>query len=139
MGYLGGSVPAEYSKVFEVVKNARDAAIKFVVENVARGRAIHGWEVDAAARGVIRKAGYGKQFVHRTGHSVGQQVHGNGANMDGLETRDNRRIVPHTCFSIEPGIYSPKFGVRSEIDVYVGESEARVTGALQDKIIPILP
>lgn len=87
---------------------------------------------------MIRKAGYGKFFTHRTGHSIGQDVHGNGANMDGLETRDDRRIVPHTCFSIEPGIYLPEFGVRSEVNVYVGDGEASVTGPMQEEIIPIL-
>jgi Xaa-Pro aminopeptidase len=94
--------------------------------------------VDRVARETIRKAGYGKYFVHRTGHSIGQEVHGNGANMDGLETRDDRKIVPYTCFSIEPGIYLPEFGVRSEVNVYVGEKEARVTGAIQEEILPLL-
>ena len=138
VGYLGSSVPAEYAKIFNIVKQARDAAIRLVVESVAKGRSLRGWEVDRAAREVIRKAGYGKYFVHRTGHSIGQQIHGNGANMDGLETRDDRRIVPHTCFSIEPGIYLPKFGIRSEVNVYVGERDARVTGAIQQEIIPML-
>ena len=91
---------------------------------MAKGRAIHGWEVDRVAREMIRKAGYAKYFVHRTGHSIGQEVHGNGANMDGLETRDDRKIVPHTCFSIEPGIYLPEFGIRSEVNVYVGETRS---------------
>jgi Xaa-Pro dipeptidase len=95
-------------------------------------------EVDKVARKTIEKAGYGKYFVHRTGHSIGQEVHGNGANMDGLETRDDRKIVPHTCFSIEPGIYLPEFGIRSEVNVYVDEKEARVTGAVQEEILPLL-
>jgi Xaa-Pro dipeptidase len=94
--------------------------------------------VDHAAREVIRKAGYAKYFVHRTGHSIGQDVHGNGANMDNLETRDDRKIVPRTCFSIEPGIYMPEFGIRSEVNVYVSEREARVTGAIQEEILPLL-
>ena len=94
--------------------------------------------MDRAAREVIRKAGYAKNFVHRTGHSIGQEVHGNGANMDSLETRDDRKIVPRTCFSIEPGIYLPEFGIRSEVNVYVGEREARVTGAIQEEILPLL-
>ena len=105
MGYLGNRVPDTYAKIFRIVKQARDTAVELVKEAVAEGRAIHGWEVDRAARETIRKAGYGKYFVHRTGHSIGQEVHGNGANMDGLETRDDRKIVPHTCFSVEPGIY----------------------------------
>jgi Xaa-Pro aminopeptidase len=94
--------------------------------------------VDRAARETIRKAGYGKYFVHRTGHSIGENIHGNGANMDGLETRDDRKIIPHTCFSIEPGIYLPDFGIRSEVNVYVGEQDARVTGAIQEEILPLL-
>ena len=123
---------------FRIVREARDRAIDFVKTSVAKGRAIHGWEVDRVARETIRKAGYGKYFVHRTGHSIGQEVHGNGANMDGLETRDDRKIVPHTCFSIEPGIYLPEFGIRSEVNVYVDEHEARVTGAIQEEILPLL-
>ena len=138
MGYLGERVPDSYAKIFRIVRQARDRAAEFVIESVAKGRLIHGWEVDRVARETIRKAGYGKYFVHRTGHSIGQEVHGNGANMDGLETRDDRKIVPRTCFSIEPGIYLPEFGVRSEVNVYVGEKEARVTGAVQEEILPLL-
>ncbi|MBZ5694733.1 MAG: Xaa-Pro peptidase family protein [Acidobacteriia bacterium] len=138
MGYLGERVPDAYAKAFRIVRDARDRAIAFVRESVEKGRAIHGWEVDRVARESIRKAGYAKYFVHRTGHSIGQEVHGNGANMDGLETRDDRKIVPRTCFSIEPGIYLPKFGIRSEVNVYVGEREARVTGAIQQEILPLL-
>ncbi|MFY9531769.1 MAG: Xaa-Pro peptidase family protein [Candidatus Acidiferrales bacterium] len=137
-GYLGRKVPEKYSKIFQIVKQARDRAVSFVQESVVAGRAIHGWEVDNAAREVIRKAGYGKYFMHRTGHNIGQEVHGNGANMDGLEMKDDRKIVPRTCFSVEPGIYLPEFGIRSEVNVYVGEREARVTGAVQEEIIPIL-
>ena len=138
IGYLGERVPDTYAKIFRIVKQARDRAIGFVQESVAKGRAIHGWEVDRVARETIRKAGYAKQFVHRTGHSIGQEVHGNGANMDGLETRDDRKIAPRTCFSIEPGIYLPEFGIRSEVNVYVDEREARVTGAIQEEILPLL-
>jgi Xaa-Pro dipeptidase len=138
MGYLGDRVPDKYAKIFRIVRQARDNAVEFVKDNVAKGREIQGWQVDRVARETIRKAGYGKYFVHRTGHSIGQAVHGNGANMDGYETRDDRKIVPHTCFSIEPGIYQPEFGVRSEVDVYVGEKDARVTGAIQEEILPLL-
>jgi len=138
VGYLGERVPASYAKIFGIVKQARNRAINFVQDSVARGRTIHGWEVDGIAREAIRKAGYAKYFVHRTGHSIGQEVHGNGANMDGLETRDDRKIVPHTCFSIETGIYLPEFGIRSEVNVYVDEREARVTGAIQEEILPLL-
>ena len=137
-GYLGERVPDSYAKIFRIVRQARDGAIEFVKVSVAKGRVIRGWEVDRVAREIIRKAGYGKNFVHRTGHSIGQEVHGNGANMDGLETRDDRKVVPRTCFSIEPGIYLPEFGIRSEVDVYVNEREARVTGAIQKEILPLL-
>jgi Xaa-Pro aminopeptidase len=137
-GYLGERVPAAYTKIFRIVREARDRAVEFVGDSIARGRSIHGWEVDKAAREVIRKAGYEKNFVHRTGHSIGREVHGNGANMDGLETRDNRKVIPHTCFSIEPGIYLPEFGIRSEVNVYVGARDARVTGAIQQEILGLL-
>lgn len=138
VGYLGERVPEAYAKIFGIVRQARDRAVEFVKEAVARGHAIHGWEVDRAARETIRKAGYAKNFVHRTGHSIGREIHGNGANMDGLETRDDRKIIPRTCFSIEPGIYLPEFGIRSEVNVYVGDKEARVTGAVQTEILPLL-
>jgi Xaa-Pro dipeptidase len=137
-GYLGDRVPDAYAKIFQIVRDARDRAVELVQESVARGRTIHGWEVDRAARETIRKAGYAKYFVHRTGHSIGQEVHGNGANMDGLETRDDRKIVPRTCFSVEPGVYLPAFGIRSEVNVYVGEREANVTGAVQQEILALL-
>ncbi|HXX44892.1 MAG TPA: M24 family metallopeptidase [Candidatus Acidoferrales bacterium] len=138
VGYLGNRVPDAYAKIFRIVRDARDRAVEVVSDSVTRGRPIHGWEVDNAAREVIRKAGYAKYFVHRTGHSIGQEVHGNGANMDGLETRDDRKIIPHTCFSIEPGIYLAEFGIRSEVNVYVGERDARVTGGIQQEILPLL-
>ena len=138
MGYLGNRVPDTYAKIFRIVRQARDNAVELVKEAVAEGSSIHGWEVDHAARETIRKAGYAKSFVHRTGHSIGENIHGNGANMDSLETRDDRKIIPHTCFSIEPGIYLPDFGIRSEVNVYVGEREARVTGAIQEEILPLL-
>ncbi len=138
MGYLGAKVPEKYAKVFAVVRQARDAAVNFVRESIAAGRTIEGWQVDRAARDVIRKAGYGKYFVHRTGHNIGQDVHGAGANMDDLESHDVRRIIPRTCFSVEPGIYTPEFGVRTEVNVYVGEKEAGVTGAVQSEILPLL-
>jgi Xaa-Pro aminopeptidase len=138
MGYLGAKVPEKYTKVFAIVREARDRAISVVRQAVAAGRTIKGWQVDQAAREVVRKAGFAKFFVHRTGHSIGQEVHGNGANMDDLETHDVRRILPQTCFSIEPGIYLPEFGVRSEVNVYVDDAEARVTGPVQTGILPLL-
>jgi Xaa-Pro aminopeptidase len=138
VGYLGAKVPDKYAKIFSIVRDARDAAVHFVQKNVNSGRTIEGWQVDDAARAVIRKAGFAKYFVHRTGHNIGQEVHGAGANMDGLETRDIRRIIPHTCFSIEPGIYLPEFGVRSEVNVYVGQDAAEVTGNTQSEILKLL-
>lgn len=137
-GFLGDRIPEKCSKVFSAVRGARDAAVQFVKENIAAGRSIEGWQVDGAAREVIRKAGFAKDFVHRTGHNIGQEVHGAGANMDGLETRDIRRIIPHTCFSVEPGIYLPQFGIRSEVNVYVSESNAEVTGPEQTEILKLL-
>jgi len=138
VGYLGSRVPDSYAKIFRIVKNARNAAVELVKSAIANGKPIHGWEVDRAARDTIRKAGYAKYFVHRTGHSIGEETHGNGANMDSLETRDDRKIAPHTCFSVEPGIYLPEFGVRSEVNVHVSDHEARVTGAIQEEILPLL-
>ena len=120
------------------MKQARDAAVHLVLEAVKAGRTVRGWEVDRAARDVIRKAGYAKFFIHRTGHNIGQEVHGIGANMDSLETHDDRAIIPHTCFSVEPGIYLPEFGIRSEVNVYVADRQARVTGAVQEEVIPLL-
>jgi Xaa-Pro dipeptidase len=137
-GFLGAKVPDEYAKVFGVVREARDKAVELIRSSVAKGKALQGWQVDNAARGVINDAGYGKYFFHRTGHSIGENVHGNGVNMDGLETRDTRHLIPRTCTSIEPGIYLPKFGIRSEVNVYIGEREARVTGAVQQEILPLL-
>jgi Xaa-Pro aminopeptidase len=138
VGYLGAEVPNTYARVFAHVREARDQAIAFVRNELARGHAIKGWQVDRIARDVISKAGYGKYFVHRTGHSIGQEVHGNGANMDSLETHDSRTILPRTCFSIEPGIYLKEFGIRSEVNVYIDGKEARVTGAMQTDILALL-
>jgi Xaa-Pro aminopeptidase len=138
MGFLGESVPEKYAKVFSIVREARDRVVAFVRDALRAGRTIQGWQVDRVARELIRKAGYGKYFVHRTGHSIGQEVHGNGVNLDGLETQDVRRIIPCVCFSVEPGIYLPEFGIRSEVNVYVEEQEARVTGAVQEEILPLL-
>ena len=137
-GFVGDMVPDRCTKIFNIVREARDAAVNLVKEAVRKDETIYGYLVDDAARGVITNYGYGESFVHRTGHSIGEDVHGNGANMDNFETRDNRRIIPHTCFSVEPGIYLPAFGVRSEVDVYVEEHEARVTGEAQQAVVPIL-
>src|SRR5947209_1407527 len=139
-GYVGDSVPEKYIRIFNIVRDARDAALKFVQDNVRAGRTIKGADVDDVSRGVIKRAGYGAQFLHRTGHSIGEEVHGNGANIDNLETRDSRRIIPRTCFSIEPGIYLPgNFGVRSEVDVYVSDGDIEVTGQpVQTELVAIL-
>ncbi len=134
-GFCGTEPPAEIVNVFGIVTEARDRAVRFVREGVRGGRTLRGFEVDDAARGLIRERGFGEYFFHRTGHSIGAEVHGSGANMDNLETHDERRIIPWTCFSVEPGIYLPRFGVRSEVDVFVGEDGARVTGETQDRIV----
>jgi Xaa-Pro aminopeptidase len=139
-GFIGTEVPARYEEVFQVVARARDAAIRTVREAYAAGRVLHGWQVDQAARDVIEQAGYGQYFIHRTGHSIGQETHGNGANMDNLETHEERRVLRRTCFSVEPGIYLPEFGVRSEVNVFVDASgQVHVTGGdPQTRVVPIL-
>ena len=138
VGYLGAKVPEKYAKIFRIVREARDKATELIRSSIAAGKPLQGWQVDKAARGVIEKAGYGKYFFHRTGHSIGEKIHGNGVNMDGLETHDARHLIPRTCNSVEPGIYLPEFGIRSEVDVYIGEREARVTGAVQTEILALL-
>lgn len=136
-GFAGEQPPERIAGIFEIVRQARDAAIAAVDAALRSGRAIQGWEVDRAARSVIEAAGYGDYFVHRTGHSIGESVHSSGANMDDLETHDERAIIPQTCFSIEPGIYLSEFGVRSEVNVYAEQRAARVTGAVQSEIARI--
>lgn len=140
VGYVGESVPDEYVKVFNIVREARDNATAFVRSAVREGRVIRAAQVDDVSRGVIARAGYAEQFTHRTGHSIGEEGHGNGANIDNFETRDSRRVIARTCFSIEPGIYlEGRFGVRSEINVYVSDRDVEVTGQpVQTEIVPIL-
>jgi Xaa-Pro aminopeptidase len=133
--FCGDSPTDEMRKVFETVTGARDAAIAKVQSTVAAKQKLHGFEVDDACRAVINASGYGEYFTHRTGHSIGVEVHGNGANMDNFETHDERRVIPWSCFSVEPGIYLPKFGVRSEINMFVGDDEARVTGEIQRAMV----
>jgi Xaa-Pro aminopeptidase len=135
VGYCGEQPPAKIENVFDVVKSARDQAIRRVTDAVAANESLSGFQVDDAARLRVRDAGYADYFFHRTGHSIGAEVHGTGANMDNLETHDERKIIPWTCFSIEPGIYLPEFGIRSEVDVFVDEERARVTGEMQDRIV----
>jgi Xaa-Pro dipeptidase len=135
-GVLG--TPSEkHVEIFNIVSGARDAGVKKVVEAFAGKRRIAGWEVDQATREHINTAGYAQYFTHRTGHSIGVNVHGNGANMDNLETKDDREIIPNTCFSIEPGIYLPEFGVRSEVNVLTRNGAAEVTGKIQNELVII--
>jgi Xaa-Pro aminopeptidase len=135
-GVCGTPTP-EVQNVFEIVRDARDAAVAKVTEAIGAGREIRGFEVDDAARGHIVSKGYGDRFVHRTGHSIGEQVHSTGANMDNLETHDERRILTGALFSVEPGIYLPHFGIRSEVDVFVRPGSAVVTGAIQRELVRI--
>ncbi len=139
-GFVGKEVPAKYEEIFRVVARARDAAIDRVRSAFQKKQPLQGWQVDRAARDVIEQAGHGAAFCHRTGHSIGQETHGNGANMDDLETHEERRVLPRTCFSVEPGIYLPEFGVRSEVNVFVdGAEQVHVTGgAPQTAVVPIL-
>jgi len=136
-GFVGMAPSERMREVFAVVTGARDAGVKTVQDAIASGRAIAGWEVDRATREHIRKAGLGDYFIHRTGHSIGTDVHANGANMDDLETHDERRILANSCFSIEPGVYLPEFGVRSEVNVLVRSKAAEVTGKIQREIVLI--
>jgi Xaa-Pro dipeptidase len=137
-GYCGAQPPSAIQNVFEVVRDARDRAVERVQSAMRKNESIHGFDVDDAARGYIKEKGFAEYFVHRTGHSIGEEVHGTGANMDNLETHDERKIIPGTCFSVEPGVYLPEFGIRSEVNVYVGPGEARVTGEKQEKLVAIL-
>ncbi len=139
VGYVGETVPSKFETIFQIVAGARDAAIACVKDAYAAGRPLQGWEVDAAGRRVIEEAGQGAFFIHRIGHNIGQEVHGNGAHMDNLETHEERLVMPRTCFSIEPGLYFAEFGVRSEVNVYVDKGGVvHVTGGLQQTVLPIL-
>ena len=137
VGFVGAAPSGRMHEVFAIVRDARDAGVKTVLDAINSGRRIAGWEVDRATRGHIQKAGYGDYFIHRTGHSIGTDVHANGANMDDLEIHDERQILPNSCFSIEPGIYLPEFGVRSEVNVLVRAKSAEVTGEIQREIVTI--
>lgn len=141
MAYIGTEVPEHLENIFKVGRNAREAAMQLVRDRFAAGAPVHGWEVDDACRAVVAAAGYGAYFTHRTGHNIGEEVHGNGVHIDNLETMDNRTIIPGTCFSVEPGIYIPEqnIGFRTEIDVFVtDEGVVDVFGAQQEHMIPIL-
>jgi Xaa-Pro dipeptidase len=137
MGFVGKSPSGRMHEIFEIVRDARDAGVQIVHDAVHAGRPIAGWEVDRATRGHIKDAGYGEYFIHRTGHSIGTDIHSNGANMDDLEIHDERQILPNSCFSIEPGIYLPEFGVRCEINMLVRAKSAEVTGKIQREIVTI--
>src|SRR5438105_2234765 len=140
VAFVGKEVPARQEEIFQIVAKARDAGIACVKQAFASKQVLQGWQVDDATRKVIDTAGYGEYFCHRTGHSIGQETHGNGANMDNLETREERRVLPRTCFSVEPGIYLPEFGVRSEVNVFVdAHSHVHVTcGEPQTDIVACL-
>jgi Xaa-Pro aminopeptidase len=140
MGFVGDVIPDEYDRVFRIVARAREAAVELVQGRVADRIAVTGAEADQASRRVIEREGFGDQFVHRTGHSIGREVHGTGANLDSLETSDHRALIERTCFSVEPGIYLPgRFGVRSELDMVIENSRAEISGApAQTEIIPLL-
>lgn len=135
VGFTASSVPEMYVKAFNAARDGRDAAVALVKDRVAAGREIRGFEVDRACRDVLERAGYGAQFIHRTGHSLGTEVHGNGVHMDDYETHDERRLIAGTGFTIEPGVYTREFGVRTEINMFVGEREATVSGPLQTEFV----
>ena len=138
-GFVGSAPPPKYVEIFHVVRDARDAALAFIRDRYAKGEKLCGWEVDDACRSVVEKAGYGPYFLHRTGHSIGEKVHGNGVNIDNLETRDERELVPGICFSIEPGIYlEGEMAVRSEINVFITPAgKVEVAGAIQRELVLI--
>ena len=140
MGFTGSRVPQRFADAFSAIARARDAAVALVqqsAQHVSQGRELHGWEVDRAASSVLRDAGYGDRILHRTGHSLGETVHGNGVNMDDYETHDDRRLLPGTGFTIEPGVYFDDFGVRTEINMIVREHDATITGEVQREIVAL--
>ncbi len=139
VGFIGDAPPAKYVKIFEAARNGRNAAIGFVKDKFAKNKPCHGWEVDDVCRNVVKKAGFGKFFLHRTGHSIGEEVHGNGVNIDNLETKDERLLVPGCCFSVEPGIYlEGEMAVRTEINMFVRhDGIPEVTGEMQEELVRI--
>ena len=138
VGFTGREVPAPMATAFDAAARARDAAVELVQAAARDGRDLRGWEVDRVARAVLVAAGFEAQVLHRTGHSLGESVHGNGAHLDDFETHDDRRLLPGTGFTVEPGVYLADFGVRTEINVFRGDREALVTGPCQDAILPLL-
>lgn len=137
VGYIGDTPPKKYVEIFNAVKGGRDAAVRFVQESFARGKTCYGWQVDDACRAVVKKAGYGKYFLHRTGHSITEETHGNGVNIDNLETKDERALIPGCCFSIEPGIYlEGQMAVRTEINMFIRlDGIPEVTGEVQQELV----
>ena len=138
VGYTGSRVPDRFASAFAAIRDARDRAVGVVQDALRAGRELHGWEVDRAAADVLRNAGYAERILHRTGHSLGESVHGNGVNIDDYETRDDRRLLPGTGFTIEPGVYFEDFGVRTEINMIVTDRDALVTGPLQTEILNLV-
>ena len=142
VAYADKTVPARYVEIFDIVKEARDRAVRFIREKWDTDAPIYGYEVDDCVRGCITEKGYGEFFIHRTGHNIGTVIHGNGVNLDNLETRDARALISGICFSIEPGIYLTDFGVRTEIDVFLagpGRDGVKVTTApVQNRVLPLL-
>jgi Xaa-Pro aminopeptidase len=135
--FCGDTIPERVQAVFEIVRDARKAGSQFVIDKTAQKETLAGFQVDDITRGYIENKGFGEYFFHRTGHSIGTEVHGTGANMDNLESHDDRLIIPGSCFSVEPGIYLAEFGIRSEVNVYVGQDVARVTGEEQEQLVRI--
>ena len=137
VGFTGSRVPDEPARAFDAICRARDAAVALVEEAAMTGRDLHGWEVDRTARGVLERSGYGDHILHRTGHSLGESVHGNGVHLDDYETHDERRILPGTGFTVEPGLYFDTFGVRTEINVFRGDRDAVVSGPRQMALVTL--
>jgi Xaa-Pro dipeptidase len=134
-GFAGTQLPDRVREIFEIVRRARDTAIQHVQRSIASRKKLAGWEVDKASRDIIESAGYGSYFNNRTGHSIGREVHGVGPNIDNFEVRDERELIPNLCFSIEPGIYLPEFGLRSEVNVLIRGTSAEVTGMVQQEVV----
>jgi Xaa-Pro aminopeptidase len=137
VAFTGATVPVPFATAFSAAKAGRDAAIELVEKAARDGRELRGYEVDRACRSVLERAGFGAEFIHRTGHSLGREVHGDGVHMDDYETHDDRRLIPGTGFTIEPGVYTDQFGVRTEINMFVSAGEAKVTGPRQQTIVPL--
>jgi Xaa-Pro dipeptidase len=137
VGFTGSTVPDEYARAFAAARDGRDAAIELVQRAARAGRELRGYEVDRVCRTVIEQAGYGAEFIHRTGHSLGETVHGNGVHLDDYETHDDRRLIAGTGFTVEPGVYTNRFGVRTEINMFMDARDAYVSGPCQHEIVPL--